>query len=72
MKAIIFGSKERLSFSTVPFWSFRNFPERIIAIFRAVELQHRFGPFLRPIARAPEHPIAAKSGIRNASKGSPE
>jgi hypothetical protein len=36
-----------------------------IATFRAFELQHRFGPLVRPIARAPEHPIAAMSYARN-------
>jgi hypothetical protein len=42
----------------------RSASKRIIATFRAFELQHRFGPPLRPIARAPEHPIAATSCFR--------
>ena len=54
------------------FGSERLSSARIIATFRAFELQHRFGPFLRPIARAPEHPIAATSCFRNASEGLPE
>jgi hypothetical protein len=47
---------------------FRSASERLIATFRAFELQHRFEPFLRPLARTPVHPIAVTSRFRKVSK----